>query len=98
MKYPIPACVGDLNGDSGYIYPPARSLNLTSFYCEWERTAQTNMNKTIAFTLLNGTIGFTARPRCYYKWNSVWFSASEFDENPDSLVVAYYVGGGMKQD
>lgn len=73
----IPACIGDLSGDSGYVYPPARSLNLTSFHCEWERSVQTDVRKTIAFTLLNGTISSTEHQTCYHHWNSVWFATGE---------------------
>jgi len=83
MKCSIAACIGDLSGDSGYIYPPARSLNLVSFLCEWERSSETATNKTIAFTLLNGTIGMLDNQHCFYHWNAVWFSTSEYDETDD---------------
>jgi hypothetical protein len=73
----IAACIGDLNGDSGYIYPPATSLNLTSFHCDWERSAQTEVNKTIMFTLINGTITSAEPQYCYHHWNSVWFSTGK---------------------
>ena len=88
----ISACTGDLNGDSGYIYPPARSLNLVTFHCEWERSGERARNKTIAFTLLNGTIGTSDYQRCYYHWNNVWFSTGEYDETDDFLAVIYNAG------
>jgi hypothetical protein len=83
MKCSISACIGDINGDSGYIYPPARSLNLESFHCEWERSGETATNKTIAFTLQNGTIGMLDYQYCYYDWNGVWLSTSEYDRTDD---------------
>ncbi|XP_069688891.1 cubilin [Periplaneta americana] len=62
-------CLGDLNGDSGYIRPPSKSLNLTYFHCEWERNVQADSNRTIAFTMLNGTFGNQKRQICYYQAN-----------------------------
>jgi len=47
------------------------------------------MNKTIAFTLLNGTIGMSESQHCYYRWNVVWFSTSEYDETDYFLAVIY---------
>jgi hypothetical protein len=94
----ISACVGDLNGDSGYVYSPARSLNLVSFHCEWERSGDTAMNKTIAFTLLNGTISKRGYQECYYNWNAVWFTTGESDETADFLSLICNVGGLMGWD
>ncbi|GFG35967.1 hypothetical protein Cfor_02931, partial [Coptotermes formosanus] len=79
-------CVGDLNGDSGYVYSPARSLNLVSFHCEWERSGDTAMNKTIAFTLLNGTISKRGYQECYYNWNAVWFTTG------DDMFLGHFCG------
>jgi hypothetical protein len=45
------------------------------------------MNKTIAFTLLNGSISSTNFQRCYNHWDSVWFTAGESDENADHLTM-----------
>jgi hypothetical protein len=93
MKCSISACIGDLTGDSGYIYSPARSLNLESFHCEWERSGETATNKTIAFTLLNGTIGMIDYYLyCYYHWNGVLLSTSEYDGTDDFLAVIYNAG------
>jgi hypothetical protein len=83
MKCSISACIGDLNGNNGYIYPPDRSLNLESFHCEWQRSSETATNKTIAFTVLNGTIGTLDYQHCYYLWDAVWFSTGEYDETGD---------------
>jgi hypothetical protein len=92
MKCSISACIGDLNGNSGYIYPPARSLNLSSFHCEWERSSEATTNKTIAFMLLNGTISNSDYQTCYYRWNGVWFSTGGYDETDDLLAVIYNAG------
>jgi hypothetical protein len=45
------------------------------------------MNKTIAFTLLNGTISSTNYHRCYQHWDSVWFTAGESVEDADYLTT-----------
>jgi hypothetical protein len=93
MKCSISACIGDLTGNNGYIYPPARSLNLSSFHCEWERSSETARNKTIAFTLLNGTISMSGYQRCYfYRWNGLWFSTGQYEETDDFLAVIYNAG------
>lgn len=92
QSFTISACIGDLTGDSGYIYPPARSLNRASFYCEWERRSETTMNKTLAFTLLNGTIGTSDYLQCSYYWNAVYITAGESDETDDFLAVICNAG------
>lgn len=97
-KCSISACIGDFTGDSGYIYPPARSLNLVSYHCEWERSSETATNKTIAFTLLNGTIGTSDYQQCYHHWNAVFFSTGECDETGDFLAVIYSAGRLMEWD
>lgn len=45
------------------------------------------MNKTIAFTLLNGTISSTNSQRCYHHWDSVWFTAGESGVRADHLTM-----------
>jgi hypothetical protein len=50
------------------------------------------MNKTIAFTLLNGTISSTDYQRCYYHWNAVWFTTGKYAETADFLAVICNVG------
>jgi len=64
-------------------------LNLVSFLCEWERRSETATNKTIAFTLLNGTMSTSSNHYCYYHWNAVWLERGEYDETDDFLAVIY---------
>jgi hypothetical protein len=88
----ISACIGDLNGDSGYIYTPARSLNLSSFYCEWKRNSAAAMNKTIALTLLNGTISGVGYHNCVYRWNALRFTTGESSKTNFFLAVICNAG------
>nr|CAD7397146.1 unnamed protein product [Timema cristinae] len=61
-----PVCGGDLTGDSGYVSSPPASLNLSSYYCIWERVTPSTANETLTFTVLNGTFGATPYPNCIY--------------------------------
>nr|CAD7602777.1 unnamed protein product [Timema genevievae] len=63
----LPAvCGGDLTGDSGYISSPPESLNLSGYYCTWERVTPSTANETFTFTVLNGTFGTMPYPSCRY--------------------------------
>ncbi|KAF4524800.1 hypothetical protein B566_EDAN010175 [Ephemera danica] len=56
-------CEGELNGDSGILKFP--DTNLSSIYCEWERTEQTtSTNVTFAITVLNATINANPDSLC----------------------------------
>nr|CAD7425032.1 unnamed protein product [Timema monikensis] len=61
-----PVCGGDLTGDSGYVSSPPASLNLSSYYCIWERVTPSTANETLTFTVLNGTFGATPYPNCLF--------------------------------
>jgi hypothetical protein len=50
------------------------------------------MNKTIAFTLLNGTIGGLGYVNCYYHWNALLFTTGESDKTDDFFAVICNAG------